>query len=268
MNIEKIGNFKLPDDFKQILDRFEQKFNGEGFSQFASYIGIDWVTDIDEVRGYELVPFEAELPFPTGSNGEHMGWLNLCPNQREFKKPFICWAPLGGHIFYHGTEVKQILANSIFNLHSPKYEDIDTEFLKELGIHIETANKPILVNYEDEPLNKIPLSLPEGYQYEITSDGVGVIANSDHFSNEYTYEQSENSIEEYLELAKQNFDKSYFATSLFLLKEAYYKNYYSGINRNQIFELLKLKEITYKKLQLEEAAKQVDRMLIQMKPSR
>ncbi len=264
MDIEQIGNIELPTDFKQMLHQFDLKFNGEGFSKLAFYIGFDWVTDKDEVRGYELVPFEAELPFPTGSNGEYMGWLNLCPSQ-EFEKPFICWVPLGQHIFYHGTEINEILANSILQLHSPAYQDIDLEFLKELGIQIQNADKVILLNYEEEAVRKIPLSIPEGYQYEITSDGVGVLANIAHFSNEYNYEQTEKSIEEYLELAKHNFDKSYFATALFFLKEGYYKNYFADIKRNQVIELLRLKVKTYEALQMEQASEQVGRLLRQMK---
>ena len=190
MNIEEIGNVKLPIDFKMMLNQFEENFDSDGFNKFASYLGFDWVADKDEVRDYELVPFEAELPFATGNNGEHMGWLNLCPSQINFKKPFICWVPLGGHVFYYGTEIMEVLQNSIEHLHSPSYEDIDFELLNKLGVNPQNAKKVQLVNYDDQLLNKIDLNLPPAYQYEITLDGVGVIAQKEMFSSKFKYDQT------------------------------------------------------------------------------
>jgi hypothetical protein len=268
MNIEEIGNIKLPEDFKLMLKQFENEFGEDGFSKLASYIGFDWVANKDEVRDYELVPFEAVLPFPTGSNGEHMGWLNLCPNLAEFKKPFICWVPLGEHIFYHGTEVTEILANSVERLHSPNYEDIDLDFLNKLGVFPQNANKVILVNYDDEPLNKIELRLPKEYQYEITIDGVGVIANEKYFSTEFKYEQTKLSISQYIEIAKETFKQSNYGTTMFYLKEGYYRNFFETDKQDQILEILKLKEETYTKLAMKEAAEQVNIEIKKREPSR
>lgn len=269
MNIEEIGNIKLPEDFKLMLKQFESKFGEDGFSKFAFYIGFGWVASKDEVRDYELVPFEAELPFPTESNGEHMGWLNLCPSLIEFRKPFVCWAPLGGHVFYHGTVIKEILENSIERLHSPNYEDIDHDFLYELGVRMQNAKDIILLNYDKEqPLNKIPIELPEEYQYEISIDGVGVITKKEFFSAEYNYEQNDLNLNEYIELAKQNLKNSFYGTSMYFLKEGYYRNFFKNDKQDQILEILKLKEETYTKLQMEEAAFQVRNEIEKRRPSR
>lgn len=268
MNIEEIGNIELPVEFKQVFNQFEQKYNEDSFSKVASYIGFDWVANKDEVRGYELVPFEAELPFPTGSNGEHMGWLNLCPSLENFRKPFICWIPLGQHIFYHGTSMKEILENSIRYLHSPEYEDIDLDFLSELGIDPKNGEEIKLVNYDNEPLNKIPLKLPKEYQYEITIDGVGVVSKSEYFSKQCNYEQIELGITEYIKLAKENLEQSYYATTMFYLKEGYFRNFYEREKQPQILEILRLKEETYIKLQMEQAAIQVRNEIEKRKPSR
>ena len=268
MNIEEIGNIKLPVEFKQILNQFEHKYNEGGFSEPASYIGFDWVVNKDEVRGYELVPFESELPFPTGSNGEHMGWLNLCPSLENFRKPFICWIPLGQHIFYYGTSMKEILENSIHYLHSPEYEDIDLDFLSKLLIEPKNGKEIKLINYDNEPLNKISLKLPQEYQYEITIDGVGVVAKSKYFSKQCNYKQIELEINEYIKLAKENFEKSYYATAMFYLKEGYYRNFYAKEKQSQVLEILKLKEETYGKLQMEDAATQVRNEIEKRKPSK
>ena len=268
MKIEKIGNIKLPEDFKLMLKQFEDKFGDDGFSKLATYIGFDWVTDKDEVRGYELVPFEAELPFPTGSNGEHMGWLNLCPSLIEFRKPFICWVPLGQHVFYHGNEINEILENSVEHLHGPNYHDIDLDFLKKLGIVPQNANKVKLVNYNDEPVNMINLNLPQDYQYEITVDGVGVIARRQYFSTDHTYNQTKYSISQYLNIARETFKKSYYGTTMFYLKEGYYRNFYERDKQEQLLEILKLMEETYTKLEMQESANQVNREVEKRKLSR
>lgn len=268
MNIEETANIKFPEDFKLMLKQFESEFGKDGFSKLASYIGFDWVANKDEVRDYELVPFEAELPFPTGSNGEHMGWLNLCPILTEFKKPFICWAPLGGHIFYHGTEAKEILENSVEQLHSPNYDDIGLKFLNKLGVIPQNANGVKLLNYDDEPLNKIELTLPEEYQYEITIDGVGVVAKNEFFSMEKKHEQTKLSINQYIEIAKEALGNSYYGTAMFFLKEGYYRNFFETDKQDQILEMLKLKEETYKRLEMEEAAIQVNKEIAKRKPSR
>ena len=128
MMIEDFVNIQLPTDFKQILFQFEKKYNENAISKIASYLGFSWIANDNELREYELVPFEAELPFATGSNGEHMGWLNLCPVLDSFQKPFICWVPLGQHIFYHGKNAIEIFENSIRYLHHPRYEEIDLDF--------------------------------------------------------------------------------------------------------------------------------------------
>ena len=268
MNIEETGNIKLPEDFKLMLKQFESEFGEDGFSKFASYIGFDWVANKDEVRGYELVPFEAELPFPTGSNGDHMGWLNLCPNLTEFRKPFICWVPLGEHIFYHGTEAKEILENSVEHLHSPNYDDIDLKFLNKLGVIPQNAKGVKLVNYDDEPLNKIELTLPEEYQYEITIDGVGIVAKNEFFLTEHKYEQTKLSINQYIEIAKESLKNSYYGTAMFYLKEGYYRNFYENDKQEQILEILKMKEEIYSNLDMEEAANQVNNEIEKRKPSR
>lgn len=268
MNIEEIGNIKLPEDFKLMLKQFEVEFGEDGFSKLASYVGFDWVANKNEVRDYELVPFEAELPFPIGSNGEHMGWLNLCPSLAKFKKPFICWVPLGEHVFYYGTEAIDILTNSVAQLHSPNYDDIDLKFLSKLGVFPENSKGAKLINYDDEPLNKIELKLPEEYQYEITIDGVGVIAKNEFFSTDYSYEQTELSINRYIEIAKESLKNSYFGTAMFYLKEGYYRNFFEEDIQEDILEILKMKEETYVKLEMKEAAELVKVEIARRNPSR
>jgi hypothetical protein len=265
---EEFVNIQLPSDFKEILIQFEKKYNENAFSKFASYLGFSWIDSDIEVREYELLPFEAELPFATGSDGQHMGWLNLCPVLNSFKKPFICWVPLGQHIFYHGKNVIEIFENSIRYLHAPKYEEIDLDFLKKLGIDPLNGTDPKLINYDYEPLNKMPLEFPEDFQYEITLDGVGVVNSKEYFSTEYKYDQKELKIDEYIDLAKINIKNSFYGTTLFFLKEGYFRNYYETDKQHQILEILKMKEETYYKLQMDNAANNVKYEIEKRKTSR
>ena len=261
MNIETTANITIPEDFKLIINHFENKFKEKGFLNLASYLGFDWVVDKEEVLDYELAPFEAELPFPTGSNGEYMGWLNMCPEITHFRKPFICWAPSGQHIFFHGLSAKEIFQNSIRQIYSDNYKEIDLEFLHRIDIHPEEGNEIILINYGNEPLKKIPLEVPHNYRYEITIDGVGVIAKKEYFSETDLHESKELPVDRYLELSKQYINKSHFGSALFYLKEAYFRNYYVSEHQSILTEILKTKEITYKALGRFEIAKRVNNAL-------
>jgi hypothetical protein len=264
---EEFKNIQLPNDFKQILIQFEKKYNENALSKFASYLGFSWIDSDFEVREYECVPFEAELPFATGSNGEHMGWLNLCPSLNSFKKPFICWVPLG-HFFYHGKNVIEIFENSIHCLHEPKYEEIDLDFLGSLGINPMKGTNPKLINYDYEPLHKMPLEFPEDFQYEITLDGVGVLNSKEYFSTEYKYDQKELKMDEYIDLAIINMKNSFYGTTLYFLKEGYFRNFYETDKQHQMLEILKMKEETYYKLQMDNAANNVKYEIEKRKTSR
>ena len=125
-----------------------------------------------------------------------------------------------------------------------------------------------MVNYDDEPLKKIDLKLPKGYQYEITIDGVGVIAKNEFFSIEHKYEQTKLTINRYIEIAKESLKNSYYGTAMFYLKEGYYRNFYEGDKQEQILDILKMKEETFIKLEMEEAAIQVNKEIEKRKPSR
>ena len=258
MNIEAIGNIKLSEDFKEIVHQFELEFKENGFYKLASYMGFDDVVEKDEVRGYELVPFEANLIFNTGSNGEHMGWLNLLPKSHSAQRPFICWVPLGAHIFYHGIDGKEILANSIEQIHSNEYQDIDLEFLGRIGVQLGGAKKALLINYDDEVLAKIPIEIPLNYRYEITADGVGVITKKEYFSEEATHQSKDEPFEKLRELSFKYLSENYFGSALFFLKEAYYR-YYFKASKEQLIEILKMKEKAYKAIEMHEVANEVHR---------
>lgn len=258
--IENISKVKLSREFKILIVEFEKYFGSKekGFLKFSQYIGFDSITNKDEVRLYESVPFEAELPFPTGGNGEYMGWLNLCSEIRNYRKPFICWAPLGRYVFYHGKNEIEIIENSVKSMHGDDYKEIDLEFLEGLGIIPSNGNPIQLINFEGEVLKKAAIEIPENYRFEITKDGVGVLANEKYFSPIVNHKYQNYTIKEILQLASDAFQNEYWGTSLFFLKEGYFENYFNINERNSILDLLRMKKEVYNKLSRHEIAQKVN----------
>ncbi len=86
-----VTGFEVPDDFVELAHKFEIQFGNKekALEKIGAYIGFDFIVNLNEVRGYECVPFEAQLPLNTGGDGEHMGWLDIAPELNDFKKPFV-----------------------------------------------------------------------------------------------------------------------------------------------------------------------------------
>lgn len=261
-DVQQIGNITLSSDFLDLIQRFDEQYGSDSFVHLASCIGFDGIAHKDEVRGYDLAPFEAELVFPTGSNGEHMGWLNLCPSLPSFKKPFICWAPLGGHVFFHGLTASEVLRNSIKYLHEPDYDTLDLEFLDSLGVNPTVGDEILLVNYDNEPLQRIPLEIPDQYRYEITIDGVGVVAHEKFFAKNIIHESSPLSLAQYLDLARKFMDAGAYASALFYLKEAYFRLYYNDDFDSEALTLLQMKRECYTALNMVDASLLVEREIL------
>ena len=89
--LNSICGFHVPDQFVEITSKFQNKFGDKEttIEKIGQYIGFDFIVDQSEARSYEGAPFEIQLPFATGGDGEHMGWLSLSPETSNFHKPFV-----------------------------------------------------------------------------------------------------------------------------------------------------------------------------------
>jgi hypothetical protein len=249
----------LNQDFLTLLQSFSDKFGSheEGIDNLGWYIGYSYLVDKEDVRGYEGVPFEMVLPFATGSDGEHMGWIDLCPNIKSFKKPFVVWAPMGGYVFYIGTEIEEIVRNLVRYYHEEEnYSEIDLEFLESLNINPkEREPDQLFVNSEGE-LKDYPVELPDGYIFIQTLDGTGVINTPDKFNKDVITDNIDEPNKLFEEA--ERFLQTYPATSLVILKNIYYSIWHAG-NENNLFKpTLELLKTVYEKLNMLNQAELVD----------
>ena len=262
--INKITGFEVPTDFVELAIKFENKFGSKkaALENLGKYMGYEWIVDLHVIRGYECVPFEAQLPFQTGANGENMGWLEIAPELENFKKPFITWMPLGCEVIYHGNTMNKILEGKVKYLHAQdNFKDIDLIFLNSISIQPKQVT-PIehSVNYERTKLKPIPINEIPNWRYEVTLDGVGIYAEEKFFSPNHMllkeYDSTENAILQIKELNK----KEFFASSIWLIKNTISNSYfteepfelilnlydlaiesYNGLGREQISEVIKNK---------------------------
>jgi len=250
--LKSISGFEFPDDFVELAKQFKLRFgsNEKALETIGEYIGYDYIVNYHEVRGYEAVPFEAQLPFATGSNGEHMGWLNLSPEIKEFQKPIITWAPMGCLVIYHGLEFKNVFEGKVKYLHEEnKYENVDLEFLNSLGINpIKGISVEQFVNYEQNNLTPIPISEETNWRYEETFDGVGVYAKSEYFSPSHELISPNLNTKGAIDkIKKLNIEEKY-ATSIWLIKNSISNSYFSDEPFEFILKLYDLAIVAYNAL--------------------
>ncbi|MDF1699174.1 MAG: hypothetical protein P1U56_25190 [Saprospiraceae bacterium] len=253
--IEATTGMKFTPRFNHILDRFEQHFGSqkdayEEFAQeqFCHYMNIGWIDNKYAAMDDFYPPFEAELPFPTGIDGNRKGWLNLCPEIGDFKKPFILWTPMDREIWYCGKDEIEIVQNVIHHGYNntPYYADLDFEFLKSLDVNLDQANAYTYLDTEQEnSLPKLPIDIPFGYQYEMTIDGVGVLTKEEYFSKIDSHQSRKLSTEEYIKLAQLYQDQGFFGSAMFYLKEAYFRAYLRPISVELRLEILERKADLY-----------------------
>lgn len=246
-----ITKARLNSDFANLLNSFSLKFGGfeKGIEKLADYIGFSYLVDKDEVRGYGGVPFEMVLPFATGSDGEHMGWMNISPNDPNFDMPFVVWAPMGGYVFYIGTKATEIVANQVRYLHEEdEYKSIDLDFLNSININPKGGKQnQLLISFE----KSLPLKLSNGLKHEMTFDGTGVLANESLFNSSFKREELPNVSSE-LNRAKQNL-KLFPATALVIAKDVYFEIWHEG-NSNEFYQpTLELLQTCYELLHMETA---------------
>jgi hypothetical protein len=262
--IEAITGIILSDRFKALVDKFEKHFGAQKnayedfpLEVFSQYLGIAWLAYKDDVRDNSLVPFEAELPFATGY-GSFKGWLNLCPEIENFKKPFILWNTSGPEVWYCGTDEVEIIQNLIKYECNGNYDDIDLEFLESIGVGPNDGQEYQYISTElPHALSKIPLRIPEGYKYEMTIDGVGVITKEKYFAKADSHISRKLPIKEYLDLATQYQNKGMYGSSLFYLKEAYFRIAYLPGTLSIRLKILEMKKEVYEAMDRTEIAKMV-----------
>ena len=257
---KNITRVELDNDFTQLLGLFEKKFGKKDIAieKFAEFIGFSYLVDKEDVRGYEGVPFEMILPFATGSNGEHMGWIDLNPTDITFKKPFVTWAPMGGYVFYHGTEINEIMSNLTRHFHKENnYQDIDLVFLNKIGVLPEQGSElELIVNFAGK-LKDFPIEISKGLAFKQTLDGTGVLANKDLFDNS-AHNPNDLDIETLLKRGNECLETKP-ATALYIGKNLYFSLWHEGASNSFYLSVLELLSSSYNMLRMIQAKELVDK---------
>ncbi len=212
-----ITGFEVPDDFLELANKFTNQFKNKEVAlyEIGNYIGYEYAVNFHEVRGYECVPFEAQLPFQTGGDGENMGWLDIAPELKDFKKPFVTWAPGTSHIIYHGNIISKVVEGKVKYLHEHNnYEEVDLIFLNSIGIYpIKGTSIEHYVNSDQDKLYLIPVIPVADWRYEITMDGTGVYTLIDFFSPEHEILKTISTIPKAIEKIKELNHDAFYASS-------------------------------------------------------
>ncbi len=230
--LEKLTGMKLPDDFIRILTAFSDKFGGleNGIDEFLNYLNSSEIVHIEEGRGYEETPVEISPFIATGGDGIHNGYLILAPELELHDFPVVGYTPGSGHIDFCGNTTTEGIEQLISYGHADDdFEEIDLSFLNSINIYPSSSksdNGFYGINYDPSDLITPPLKMPDNYSFMMTHDGVGVLARADIFNKNHKQLKDNNSSKEFIEEAKSNMDKGYWASALFHLKEAWFYKFY------------------------------------------
>ncbi|MDF1696246.1 MAG: hypothetical protein P1U56_10455 [Saprospiraceae bacterium] len=256
VEFEQKSKIKINDDLSLVLNQFKQRFGSveAALYKFGEYVGFDEVVDKKIVRNYEAVPFEAELPLATENGGIHMGWLNLCPENPNFQKPFISWDPLGGNIDFFGCYAVDYIASCINQLHGDGYHDIDLSFLADLDIYPKESKTPIWVSENDVPVRSIPLLVESHQIYQTSFDGVGVLTDASFFESTQSPTVPVEDCSRNRTRAISLMYEGKFASSLILLKYNYFSQFFKYNSKESNLETLNYIKNCYLELNKEEIA--------------
>jgi hypothetical protein len=236
--LEKITGFQLPQPFVDVIQSFTNHFGGqeEGIDKFCDYINCGGsIVSVGEARDYETTPIEFFPFLNTGGDGLHYGYLILAPELNLSDYPLFRFSPGGEGFVYYGNSTRESIENIISSYYEyTQFSEVDIPFLNSIEIFPDASKKDnsIFACYSPE-VNPIPIPAPENWIYQMTHDGVGVLAPSELFdigispvSQMHSIEtlpwNFESDVDDFIKAAKINLKKGFYATALFHLKEAWH----------------------------------------------
>jgi hypothetical protein len=224
---EKIVGFSLPQKLVDILAAFADRFGGPraGMAKLAEYLGSDHFVHVDSARDYEQTPAEFFPFLATGGGGIHYGYLVHAPELQQEDHPVIDYDPGGRYVRYCGNTTAEGIETIISWLHADEgFADIDIPFLNSIGIFpaAEKKERAFYSNYSYDDLVGLPLSMPDGWSFRMTYDGVGVLAPGELFGADDRSWDFASSIDDMTAEAQRCIDQGFFASALYHLRQAWW----------------------------------------------
>lgn len=194
---ELIG-FTPPNDLVRIVDAFTNRAGDfqQGRESLETVLNLgSGIGSCRDGRGYESTPVEF-FPFMyTGGDGESYGHVISAP---ELKLPD--W-PMGGlvpgesdGVVHIGDSTTAALENivSTYMHYGDGPKPVDLAFLRQLGLSPSPDKADNVRKLEGDTYIRPCPALPDGWKLEMTSDGVGVVAEVPRFrpgkSSEWTFD--------------------------------------------------------------------------------
>jgi hypothetical protein len=243
-----IDNIIIPDSFIQFLKYVEEEtdtfldpyervrkitsllndLSPTIINQYFNFEDTNW--DYTPELFYRNIPFEL-TPFSYSNvGGINYSWVILAPELDQDEYPCVIYDPNEEEVSWIGDDTKQAFASILIGLpkmwkkmninarlSSPKNIEI-VSLLKILDINIEICSYSFL--------NKLDFSLkptiPDGWKYYKTYDGIGVLAKNEYFSGNEVYLKNEE-ISTYLSESEKALKNNYPASALIILKNARYE---------------------------------------------
>ncbi|MFK7933078.1 MAG: hypothetical protein AB8G22_06175, partial [Saprospiraceae bacterium] len=173
--------------------------------------------------------------------------------------------PMGNSLVFLGNGIKSDLENLINYFHQHNdYADIDLNLIKSLGLNLPA--EPVAERWivdSGKLIEPIPIDIPQGYQYEMTNDGVGVLAPKEAFLENPIigkWTETNKSLEKVT-----SFIENKPATALVVLKNVLYELYHSPIDVvHSLKETLVLSEMAYRNLRKIELAERVRELITEI----
>ena len=257
-DLEIKTGIKLPKIYLDIVDAFTKHFGSyeEGEDQFFDYISGAYYVHVNDGRGYgppvEFFPF-----LNKGGDGEHYGYLVLAPELNGKDFPLACYIPGTGEIEFLGRTTVESIENSISRL-LPAIDEadiddpnIDYAFLGSLGIYpsLEKAKNVFIANYGTTMIS-LPIIAPQGWHFQMTHDGTGVLAKSELFDLKNREWNFDSDLDIFISEASICLTNGYWGSALVILKESWWFKFKAvslpGDDESDLPKFKTLKDLTIK----------------------
>ncbi|WP_433510102.1 hypothetical protein ACQP2T_40330 [Nonomuraea sp. CA-143628] len=242
-------SFRLPATFDTlrafVLDGFDPEAGLEIYEIAWKKCGSLLCGDLDAVLldpspdtsdplelGYQNQPIEI-VPFGrNGGDGLHYGWAVLAPEMDLDDHPCVSFAPVDDHAVWLGDTTKQALENLLVGSvagwvewgraqgwPSPANDPRWTELCRALDLRPEIGSPEITGGARSS--RAIRPTVPPGWRYEPTDDGIGVLAEAAAFAPVAVEVGPSWDGDEHIAHARELLVAGYAASALCVLKATY-----------------------------------------------
>jgi hypothetical protein len=227
--LETLVCFAVPSDLVGVANAFVKRAGNfqAGMELLRDYLGMRQdISNTDSGRGYVATPIEFFPFLYTGDDGEMYGYVNAAPELNLPDLPMGDFFPGDSDGVRHvGNKTISAIENIISYMHFRNgFAEVDLGFLKTIGLS-PSAKKSKNVRLVEGQARIRPMpSLPKGWEQVMTTDGVGVVAETSRFRPGPTKQWPlKVAIRNVLAEAEKDLSAGFTGSALYHLKEAWWR---------------------------------------------